>query len=66
MYSKSKWESDKYYNFGYLEYLPEDYDNTKKYPIVFFLHGAGERGEDLDLVARHGYFRYMDACYGSS
>ena len=59
MYSKHKWKSDKYYNFGYLEYLPNDYDNTKNYPIVFFLHGAGERGEDLDLVARHGYLRYI-------
>jgi predicted peptidase len=25
---------------------PENYDKTKKYPLVLFLHGAGERGND--------------------
>lgn len=30
---------------GYLEYLPQDYDNNSdKYPVVIFLHGIGERG----------------------
>lgn len=26
--------------------LPRDYDSSKKYPLVLFLHGAGERGSD--------------------
>jgi predicted peptidase len=26
--------------------LPESHDATKKYPLVVFLHGAGERGKD--------------------
>ena len=30
----------------YLIYLPKDY-LTKKYPLVLFLHGAGERGINL-------------------
>lgn len=39
----------------YLIYLPEDYDdNTDKLPLMFFLHGSGERGTDLDLVKVHG------------
>ena len=25
---------------------PENYDKSKKYPLVLFLHGAGERGND--------------------
>jgi predicted peptidase len=25
---------------------PENYDKTKKYPLILFLHGAGERGSD--------------------
>lgn len=25
---------------------PADYDSTKSYPLVLFLHGAGERGDD--------------------
>ncbi|CAN5455277.1 dienelactone hydrolase family protein [soil metagenome] len=26
--------------------LPRDYDSSKKYPMVLFLHGSGERGND--------------------
>ena len=26
--------------------LPKDYDSTKKYPIIIFLHGSGERGSE--------------------
>lgn len=36
--------------------LPNGYadDTSKKWPLVLFLHGAGERGDDLELVAKHG------------
>ena len=26
---------------------------------MIFLHGAGERGEDLDIVSRHGYMKHV-------
>ena len=40
---------------AYRAYFPENYDlNSEKMPIVFFLHGVGERGNDLDLVEVHG------------
>ena len=26
----------------------------KKWPLMLFLHGAGERGEDLELLKHHG------------
>lgn len=40
----------------YVLYLPDDYDASgdKKYPFILFLHGAGERGTDLDLVKLQG------------
>ena len=59
MYTKHKFESDKYFNFNYALYLPEDFDENKKYPLVFFLHGAGERGDDLDIGCRHGYMKHV-------
>lgn len=59
MYTKHEWKSDVHFNFKYVKYLPEDYDENKKYPLVFFLHGAGERGDDLDVASRHGYMKYV-------
>ena len=39
----------------YLLCLPKGYGRLKKrWPLVLFLHGAGERGTDLDLVKMHG------------
>ena len=38
----------------YLLYLPKDYDEKQSWPLVLFLHGAGERGDDLNLVKVHG------------
>ena len=38
----------------FLLYLPEDYEKKEHWPLVLFLHGAGERGDDLSLVKKHG------------
>ena len=39
----------------YLLYLPKDYGAKKDWPVVLFLHGAGERGDgNLELVKKHG------------
>ena len=43
--------------FDYLVYLPKDYDGIKKYPLMIFLHGAGERSntsEDINLLKKFG------------
>jgi predicted peptidase len=41
---------------NYLLYLPEGYsaDSTQRWPLILFLHGAGERGTNVWLVAKHG------------
>ena len=39
----------------YLLYLPKGCGKTKKrWPLILFLHGAGERGDDLERVKIHG------------
>jgi predicted peptidase len=40
----------------YLLYLPSDYDaqGTTQWPLVLFLHGSGERGDDIEKVKIHG------------
>jgi predicted peptidase len=42
--------------YSYLLTLPEGYDGApgKKWPLLVFLHGAGERGDDLNLLKLHG------------
>ncbi|MEX1028252.1 MAG: prolyl oligopeptidase family serine peptidase [Candidatus Paceibacterota bacterium] len=39
---------------GYLLYLPKDYEEQESWPLLLFLHGSGERGDDLELVKVHG------------
>lgn len=39
----------------YLIYLPKNYETSEEqFPLLLFLHGAGERGNDIELVKRHG------------
>ena len=41
---------------NYLLFLPKDYgaDSKRKWPLILFLHGMGERGDDLEIVKKHG------------
>lgn len=41
-------------SMNYRVLLPENYDADKKFPLVLFLHGAGERGADNLAQLRHG------------
>src|SRR5215203_5816516 len=34
--------------------LPEGFDANKKYPLILFLHGSGERGRDNEAQLTHG------------
>lgn len=59
MYTKHQWKSDRYFNFRYVKYLPKDFDENQKCPLVIFLHGAGERGDNLDVAERHGFMKHV-------
>jgi len=41
---------------NYLLFLPKDYgvQKSKRWPLILFLHGAGERGTNIWKVAVHG------------
>lgn len=43
-------------DLDYLLFLPKGYDakSTNRWPLILFLHGAGERGADVKKVAVHG------------
>jgi predicted peptidase len=39
---------------------PKDYNPKKKYPVLLFLHGAGERGNDNEKQLIHGGDLFLD------
>lgn len=46
----------------YLVYLPADYDKdkSKQWTLVVFLHGAGERGANVQLVRKNGLTQTLE------
>ncbi len=46
----------------YLLFLPREYSgsSTNRWPLIFFLHGSGERGSDVWKVATHGPSKYIE------
>ncbi len=43
----------------YLLALPPGYSKKEKWPVLIHLHGMGERGEDLEIVKRHGPMKLL-------
>ncbi len=49
-------------NFGATVTTPTGFDPEKEFlPMIVFLHGAGERGEDLSIVNKVGLPKYFTA-----
>ena len=44
----------------YLTYPPPCVADQRRWPLIVFLHGSGERGDDLSLVKRYGAPRYLE------
>lgn len=46
----------------YRVYFPDDFapDRTPGFPLLVFLHGAGERGDDLNAIAATGLPRHLE------
>ena len=51
-----KIEVCKFENLTYIVRYPNDYVEGKKYPVIFFLHGAGGRGNDIEMIKSNPYF----------
>lgn len=41
-------------NYPYLIYTPKNYKPNKKYPLVIYLHGGSQRGNDLNKLKVYG------------
>jgi predicted peptidase len=46
----------------YLLYFPPGYESdvNQRFPLILFLHGAGERGNDLELVKLYGLPHHLE------
>lgn len=58
--SELQTESSMVKEIKYLLYIPPKYSGDDPWPLLIFLHGAGERGDDLDLVRKHGPPKEID------
>lgn len=45
----------------YLKAYPKNYESGKKYPVIVFLHGAGTRGTDIEVLKENPYFTTAEA-----
>lgn len=54
--TENKTEKLSYKKLKYVIRYPKDYNQNKKYPVILALHGAGCRGNDIDLVAENPFF----------
>jgi predicted peptidase len=53
-YEKKVYTSPSGQQLPYRILFPKNYDRTKKYPLILFLHGGGERGNDNEKQLMHG------------
>lgn len=54
-------------NLKYTIFLPDSYEETgkqKKWPTILFLHGAGERGDDINKIKNMGPLGYAQKTSG--
>jgi predicted peptidase len=53
---------DKKTGYQYYISLPENYEfeNRKSWPVILYLHGMGQRGDDLDQVKENGPLRRIE------
>lgn len=52
---------EKSVSYDYLLYLPDGYETSKDdWPLLIFLHGSGERGDDLNKVKIHGVPKHIE------
>ena len=60
-FQKRTYTSQKGETLPYRILFPKNYDTDKQYPLVLFLHGGGERGDDNEKQLAHGVKTFLKA-----
>ncbi|MBN2173958.1 MAG: prolyl oligopeptidase family serine peptidase [Bacteroidales bacterium] len=58
---KSEYTVKIHVDYQYILELPGQAASGEKLPLILFLHGSGERGDDLDLVKVHGPLKFIES-----
>ena len=53
-------EIGKFENIKYVIRYPEDYCEGREFPVLFYLPGAGSRGNDINIVKNSLFFKLID------
>ncbi len=53
-------EINRFCEIDYIIKYPQNYIEGGKYPVLFFLHGAGTRGNDINLLKSNPFFEITD------
>lgn len=48
-----------YEGMQYLITFPDGYEEGKKYPLIFLLHGAGSRGSKIEAIKDNKFYEYI-------
>lgn len=59
LFQKKEFTDSKGKVLPYRILYPENYDKSKKYPLILFLHGAGEKGNDNEQQLKHGAILFL-------
>ena len=60
LYEKKQFISSNGDPLDYRILFPENYNAKESYPLLLFLHGAGERGEDNEKQLTHGAAMFLE------
>ncbi|MEN0004732.1 MAG: prolyl oligopeptidase family serine peptidase [Bacteroidota bacterium] len=60
-YEAKYFEGKQGWQLPYRILYPKNFDATKQYPLVFMMHGSGERGNDNTLQLTHGANLFLRA-----
>ena len=46
----------RYKELDYVLRMPKHYEQSEKYPLVIYTHGAGGRGREIQKIVEHPFF----------
>ena len=58
-----KIEISQFKSLKYITRFPDDYKKEEKYPLIIFLHGAGSRGNDINVLLNNPFFEITEKHY---